>query len=162
MNARDVRDGRAREASAARRLARMRRTHAGRVLRTLVDAWRGERPLVAHHRRARRTMLRRVLRAVDAASREGPRTSPGRRCAMIEATARDFAPVVRCGGRSLCAPWPDEAKLDGRWLRARPPRFFVGGGAAAGRPPLRRCSGDVVTAGMISSRVWFGPVPGSP
>ncbi|KZT76928.1 hypothetical protein F511_46046 [Dorcoceras hygrometricum] len=34
--------------------------------------------------------------------------------------------------------------------------------AAAGRPPLRRCSADVVTAGLISSRVWFGPVPGSP
>ncbi|KZV06620.1 hypothetical protein F511_45898 [Dorcoceras hygrometricum] len=30
------------------------------------------------------------------------------------------------------------------------------------RPPLRRVSGDVVTAGLISSRVWFGPVPGSP
>ncbi|KZV07074.1 hypothetical protein F511_45446 [Dorcoceras hygrometricum] len=29
-------------------------------------------------------------------------------------------------------------------------------------PPLRRVSGDVVTAGLISSRVWFGPVPGSP
>ncbi|KZV13752.1 hypothetical protein F511_45082 [Dorcoceras hygrometricum] len=35
-------------------------------------------------------------------------------------------------------------------------------GAAAGRPPLRRVSGDVVTAGLIYSRVWFGPVPGSP
>ncbi|KZV06806.1 hypothetical protein F511_45710 [Dorcoceras hygrometricum] len=34
--------------------------------------------------------------------------------------------------------------------------------AAAGRPPLRRVSGDVVAAGLISSRVWFGPVPGSP
>ncbi|KZV51020.1 hypothetical protein F511_31996 [Dorcoceras hygrometricum] len=34
--------------------------------------------------------------------------------------------------------------------------------AAAGRPPLLRVSGDVVTAGLISSRVWFGPVPGSP
>ncbi|KZT76653.1 hypothetical protein F511_46324 [Dorcoceras hygrometricum] len=34
--------------------------------------------------------------------------------------------------------------------------------AAAGRPPLRRCSGDVVTAGLILSRVLFGPVPGSP
>ncbi|KZV44567.1 hypothetical protein F511_44054 [Dorcoceras hygrometricum] len=34
--------------------------------------------------------------------------------------------------------------------------------AAAGRSPLRRVSGDVVTAGLISSRVWFGPVPGSP
>ncbi|KZT76450.1 hypothetical protein F511_46525 [Dorcoceras hygrometricum] len=30
------------------------------------------------------------------------------------------------------------------------------------RPPLRRVSGDVVTAGLNSSRVWFGPVPGSP
>ncbi|KZT76473.1 hypothetical protein F511_46503 [Dorcoceras hygrometricum] len=28
--------------------------------------------------------------------------------------------------------------------------------------PLRRVSSDVVTAGLISSRVWFGPVPGSP
>ncbi|KZT75736.1 hypothetical protein F511_47238 [Dorcoceras hygrometricum] len=39
---------------------------------------------------------------------------------------------------------------------------FLRGGAAAGRPPLRRVSGDVVTAGLNSSRVWFGPVPGSP
>ncbi|KZV46107.1 hypothetical protein F511_27265 [Dorcoceras hygrometricum] len=39
--------------------------------------------------------------------------------------------------------------------------IFVDGGAA-GRPPLRRISGDVVTAGLNSSRVWFGPVPGSP
>ncbi|KZV49495.1 RNA Binding protein [Dorcoceras hygrometricum] len=30
------------------------------------------------------------------------------------------------------------------------------------RPPLRRVSGDVVTAGLNSFRVWFGPVPGSP
>ncbi|KZV41225.1 glutamate synthase [Dorcoceras hygrometricum] len=36
------------------------------------------------------------------------------------------------------------------------------GGAAVGRPPLRRVSGDVVTAGLISSRVWFGHFPGSP
>ncbi|KZT76661.1 Werner syndrome ATP-dependent helicase-like [Dorcoceras hygrometricum] len=34
--------------------------------------------------------------------------------------------------------------------------------AAAGRPPLRRVSGDVVTADLNSYRVWFGPVPGSP
>ncbi|KZV32774.1 hypothetical protein F511_26975 [Dorcoceras hygrometricum] len=30
------------------------------------------------------------------------------------------------------------------------------------RPPAGRRSGDVVTADLISSRVWFGPVPGSP
>ncbi|KZV07076.1 hypothetical protein F511_45441 [Dorcoceras hygrometricum] len=29
-------------------------------------------------------------------------------------------------------------------------------------PPAGRRSGDVATAGLISSRVWFGPVPGSP
>ncbi|KZV26294.1 polyadenylation and cleavage factor4 [Dorcoceras hygrometricum] len=40
--------------------------------------------------------------------------------------------------------------------------IFLRGGAAVGRPALRRVSGDVVTAGLISSRVWFGPVPGSP
>ncbi|KZV07014.1 hypothetical protein F511_45502 [Dorcoceras hygrometricum] len=47
--------------------------------------------------------------------------------------------------------------------RVRPcgARNFVRGGAAR-RPPLRRIFGDVVTAGLISSRVWFGPVPGSP
>ncbi|KZV13693.1 hypothetical protein F511_45143 [Dorcoceras hygrometricum] len=45
-------------------------------------------------------------------------------------------------------------------LRCR--AMFLHGGGAAGRPPLRRCSDDVVTAGLISSRVWFGPVPGNP
>ncbi|KZV14251.1 hypothetical protein F511_43760 [Dorcoceras hygrometricum] len=41
---------------------------------------------------------------------------------------------------------------------------FVGGGRRPAIAPamLRRVSGDVVTAGLISSRVWFGPVPGSP
>ncbi|KZT76918.1 hypothetical protein F511_46057 [Dorcoceras hygrometricum] len=56
--------------------------------------------------------------------------------------------------------------VDARW-RAIAPRLVtavreIRGGAAAGRPPLRRVSGDVVTAGLNSSRVWFGPVPGSP
>ncbi|KZT76883.1 hypothetical protein F511_46091 [Dorcoceras hygrometricum] len=34
--------------------------------------------------------------------------------------------------------------------------------AAAAPAMLWRCFGDVVTAGLNSSRVWFGPVPGSP
>ncbi|KZT75876.1 putative disease resistance protein [Dorcoceras hygrometricum] len=94
MVARDVRDGRAREASAARQLARMRRTHAGRVLRTLVDAWRGERPLVAHHRRACRTMLHRSFRrsTFDVAAME----------------ARWAARLSLAGRRDdtrRCAPW---------------------------------------------------------
>ncbi|KZV33470.1 hypothetical protein F511_12984 [Dorcoceras hygrometricum] len=36
------------------------------------------------------------------------------------------------------------------------------GGGAAGRPPLRRCSGDVVTVGLISSRVLVRACPGLP
>ncbi|KZV40418.1 hypothetical protein F511_43249 [Dorcoceras hygrometricum] len=53
--------------------------------------------------------------------------------------------------------------LDARWLRAHccaVARESVA--PAVGRPPLRRVSDDVVTAGPILSRVWFGPVPGSP
>ncbi|KZV54287.1 hypothetical protein F511_22839 [Dorcoceras hygrometricum] len=62
------------------------------------------------------------------------------------------APCVVCGA---CSP------LGASCARVRPCGAcdFV---AAAGRPPLRRVSGDVVTAGLVSSRVWFGPVPGSP
>ncbi|KZV52758.1 hypothetical protein F511_42640 [Dorcoceras hygrometricum] len=60
------------------------------------------------------------------------------RCAMIDARAHDVA--------------AEHALRRTRIFRV----------AAAGRPPLRRVSGDVVTAGLISSRVWFGPVPGSP
>ncbi|KZT75663.1 hypothetical protein F511_47312 [Dorcoceras hygrometricum] len=119
-----------------------RRTHAGCVLRTPVDAWRGERPLVAHHRRVRRMMLRRVLRAVDAASREGPRTSPGRRCAMVEATAHDFAPVVR----RVCAVVAGRCARHGRTKQSS-----MGAGCArcrrdfslvAAPPPAGRRSGD--------------------
>ncbi|KZV53729.1 hypothetical protein F511_27110 [Dorcoceras hygrometricum] len=53
----------------------------------------------------------------------------------------------RCARRCACAA----AILFSSWWRHR-----------RRRPPLRRVSGDVVTAGLISSRVWFGPVPGSP
>ncbi|KZV46012.1 ATPase subunit 1 [Dorcoceras hygrometricum] len=42
------------------------------------------------------------------------------------------------------------------------PRIFFRASPAAAPPPLRRCSGDLVTASLILSRVWFGPVPGSP
>ncbi|KZV44206.1 short-chain dehydrogenase reductase 2a-like [Dorcoceras hygrometricum] len=50
---------------------------------------------------------------------------------------------------------------DGRWLRALPPRVLWWRRRRR-RPPLRRVSDDVVTASLISSRIWFGPVPGSP
>ncbi|KZV13646.1 hypothetical protein F511_45190 [Dorcoceras hygrometricum] len=55
--------------------------------------------------------------------------------------------------------WPRDDARGRAWLLHRHAFFVV---AAADRPPLRRVSGDVVTAGLISSRVWFGPVPGSP
>ncbi|KZV33844.1 peroxisomal membrane protein 11-3 [Dorcoceras hygrometricum] len=41
-----------------------------------------------------------------------------------------------------------------KFLRRRRP--------AAAPTMLRRVSDDVVTAGLSSSRVWFGPIPGSP
>ncbi|KZT75599.1 hypothetical protein F511_47376 [Dorcoceras hygrometricum] len=48
-----------------------------------------------------------------------------------------------------------------RWCAAAA-AFFLWWRRRRRRPPLRRVSGDVVTAGLNSSRVWFGPVPGSP
>ncbi|KZT75478.1 hypothetical protein F511_47497 [Dorcoceras hygrometricum] len=86
--------------------------------------------------------------------------------------------VARCWPRRRCAlddVWSaDERRRwssDVRWLReivhdvasrlarrcARCRRVFV-----VAPPPLRRVSGDVVTVGLNSSRVWFNPVPGSP
>ncbi|KZV43245.1 hypothetical protein F511_09831 [Dorcoceras hygrometricum] len=88
-----------------------------------------------------------------------------RRCATVEAPLHAG---LAAGGRRLasaagraCAPhdgtrWPRDARL------RRACRAQNHGGAVAGPPPLRRVSGDVVTAGLFSSRVWFGPVPGSP
>ncbi|KZV06634.1 MATE efflux family protein isoform 1 [Dorcoceras hygrometricum] len=60
-----------------------------------------------------------------------------KRCALVAAVRRSMAHDARD-----CAAI---VALNSRW-----------------RPPAGRRSGDVVTAGLISSRVWFGPVPGSP
>ncbi|KZV57271.1 hypothetical protein F511_33062 [Dorcoceras hygrometricum] len=84
-------------------------------------------------------------------------------CDSLGATSRNRCTTLALEARC----WP-RARDDGRhevrrWAlvaRAAAVRFYGGGGG--GRPPLRRSSGDVVTAGLISSRVWFGPVPGSP
>ncbi|KZV06913.1 eukaryotic translation initiation factor 3 subunit A-like [Dorcoceras hygrometricum] len=73
----------------------------------------------------------------------------GRRFPPLGARWRRL-PAERCG--ALVAH-------DARALLCRRAKFVA---AAAGRPPLRRRSDDVVTAGLSSSRVWFGPVPGSP
>ncbi|KZV42284.1 hypothetical protein F511_38735 [Dorcoceras hygrometricum] len=74
---------------------------------------------------------------LPAAGREVLREVAARCCAQCALAAR------RCARRRALSP------RSSWWWRRR-------------RPPLRRVSGDVVTAGMNSSRVWFGPVPGSP
>ncbi|KZV26228.1 hypothetical protein F511_43909 [Dorcoceras hygrometricum] len=103
--------------------------------------------------------------------RDGGRRAPLLHRMVGRRLSRDVA--TRSG--ACCTKWPDVAAgvgdawrrlVDARCAlvaerRARCRRAFCGGGAA-GWPPLRRVSGDVVTAGLISSRVWFGPVPGSP
>ncbi|KZT76510.1 hypothetical protein F511_46464 [Dorcoceras hygrometricum] len=71
---------------------------------------------------------------------------------------------------AVLACWPIDLRHHWRTLAARcaiAPRLsrvkFRGGRRpAAAQTMLRRISGDVVTAGLNSSRVWFGPVPGSP
>ncbi|KZV18336.1 hypothetical protein F511_23934 [Dorcoceras hygrometricum] len=71
--------------------------------------------------------------------------------------------ACRCARRALVARWLRDARAmrcgGGAHLFA--PRLMSLVAAAAGRSPLRRVPGDVVTAGLNSSRVWFGPVPGS-
>ncbi|KZT76969.1 hypothetical protein F511_46005 [Dorcoceras hygrometricum] len=101
------------------------------------------------------------------------------RAAMAE-TLRDGWPiVVRYVAHGCATGWRNHwSDVDARWSRdgravargrasrlawvvhAAAANFVVA--AAACRSPLRRVSGDIVTAGLISSRVWFGPVPGSP
>ncbi|KZV06876.1 DNA-directed RNA polymerase 2, chloroplastic/mitochondrial [Dorcoceras hygrometricum] len=82
-----------------------------------------------------------------------PLKHAGRRCATLDgrplrrwSTLRTLRCASRDGARAAAA----------FFMVATPPS------PAAAPPPLRRVSGDVVTAGLNSSRVWFGPVPGSP
>ncbi|KZT76146.1 hypothetical protein F511_46829 [Dorcoceras hygrometricum] len=157
MNARNVRDGRAREASAARRIAHTGCAKIGRARRdcrvTLPDAWR------------------RLVHG-SAMARAPPRAN----CRARPCCSAPWMPLI-CAIVALvvpgrCALWPAGrganrcAMIDARTHDVaaehalRRTRIFRV--AAAGRPPLRRGSGDIVTAGLNSSRVWFGPVPGSP
>ncbi|KZT76059.1 polycomb enhancer protein [Dorcoceras hygrometricum] len=92
------------------------------------------------------------------------------RC-LMQSVAHHCAPP----SRTIVALWRDESGA-GRGIVRRCMRVGAHGraptcalaaranfvAAAAGRLPLRRVSDDVATAGLISSRVWFGPVPGSP
>ncbi|KZT75953.1 hypothetical protein F511_47023 [Dorcoceras hygrometricum] len=93
-------------------------------------------------------------------------------CTAARETSQDVeegGAAVQRAGRGPCAAHRRTIAHDGARLRRTCRGRMRGlapcdfdGGAAAGRPPLRRYSGDVVTAGLISSRFWFGPVPGSP
>ncbi|KZT76205.1 condensin complex component [Dorcoceras hygrometricum] len=100
------------------------------------------------------------------------RTCRAPRPATCRSLAHWLRDVEEGGAASLARRWVDEATLlvdacgalvahDARWPRGvvRCRHDFCGGGASY-RPPLRRSSGDVVTADF--SRVWFWPVPGSP
>ncbi|KZT75965.1 gibberellin 20 oxidase 1-D-like [Dorcoceras hygrometricum] len=94
--------------------------------------------------------------------------------------SRDGGWAKRAGRAAVARRWHDDAPLsmrcashvDARW-RAIAPRLVAAvrnfrDGAAVGRPPLRRVSGDVVTAGLIllgfgsglsrAAREVFGPV----
>ncbi|KZV06639.1 hypothetical protein F511_45879 [Dorcoceras hygrometricum] len=116
--------------------------------------------------------MRRLGRSLVAASRELSctlcRSTRPLHATLVGTIVRWMLEAWRHGlvaGRPMCAIDGAHSRMKRRSCSGRaralvPPRFFVA--AAAGRPPLRRRSGDVVTAGLNSSRVWFGPVPGSP
>ncbi|KZT76756.1 hypothetical protein F511_46219 [Dorcoceras hygrometricum] len=84
------------------------------------------------------------------------------RRAMMAGTERHYSSTLeaRCAHNG-CARFAHDVASPWRGVSHDVAARFVDG-AAADRPPLRRVSGDVVTAGLNSSRVWFGPVPGSP
>ncbi|KZV48143.1 hypothetical protein F511_25039 [Dorcoceras hygrometricum] len=98
--------------------------------------------------------------ALAARLARGGRPLVARGCTLAAAAGQRWAALVKAMHAAGCAQGYAVMRAA---VRSRAPlrraRFR---GGAAGRPPLRRVSGDVVTAGLISSRVWFGPVPGSP
>ncbi|KZV19097.1 hypothetical protein F511_43742 [Dorcoceras hygrometricum] len=73
---------------------------------------------------------------------------------------RYWPPAVASWMRRLVdAARHSRARCCGRARLASRENFSCGGRRPAAAPTmLRRVSGDVVTAGLISSRVWFGPV----
>ncbi|KZV51319.1 hypothetical protein F511_07510 [Dorcoceras hygrometricum] len=81
-------------------------------------------------------------------------TTSRKEAALSSATGRGSL-ADRC--RCLDAPLGRRCASLARRCACAALIFFV-----VAPPPAGRRSGDVVTAGLISSRVWFGPVPGSP
>ncbi|KZU41196.1 alpha,alpha-trehalose-phosphate synthase [Dorcoceras hygrometricum] len=91
----------------------------------------------------------------DVAPLAGSVARPGRPLPML--LRHDAARWAMLAGR--CRPLRRAASRDGARTAAA---SFSWWRRRRRRPPLRCRSGDVVTAGLILSRVWFGQVPGSP
>ncbi|KZT76087.1 hypothetical protein F511_46888 [Dorcoceras hygrometricum] len=135
----------------AQAAARDERTIAGRrcysfaqmlrgIAPRLVDASRKMlRPLATRWPAVGATLIARVFRG------GAPLTASLRQWRLEACWPCDGRVTLRAAARRA---WRGVARL--------PPRDF-----SWWRPPLQQCSGDVVTAGLFS-RVWFGPVPGSP
>ncbi|KZV42577.1 hypothetical protein F511_35704 [Dorcoceras hygrometricum] len=102
----------------------------------------------------------------------GGRPLVARGCTLAVAAGRRWAALVEAMHATGCAcfstmaaplagfvvrRWRVERRSCSGCARALAPHEFLWW-----RPPAGCRSGDVVTAGMISSRVWIGPVPGSP
>ncbi|KZV46457.1 hypothetical protein F511_11308 [Dorcoceras hygrometricum] len=111
------------------------------------DAWRGERPPVAHHRRPCRTM-RRVLRALFAAAAHmDAHVKDGHRD-WLRYTLKDGRPLLPPGCVDGGAVALRTMALDARWLRdgcariVAPPRENF----RWRRPPAGRRSGDAPTS----------------
>ncbi|KZV06600.1 hypothetical protein F511_45918 [Dorcoceras hygrometricum] len=156
------------------------RDGAAHPLRTSAESWPLLHVRLSHVAGQGLVRLARSCALLDAEELRDGRAS-GRRSMRDDGSctsqggARDIA--QRCDVEApLRARWPDDAAEDGRRLNARWSRDHrvlaeryratlavearcrrdLRGGGAAGRPPLRRCSGDVVTAGLISSRFGSG------
>ncbi|KZV28985.1 hypothetical protein F511_44194 [Dorcoceras hygrometricum] len=130
-------------------------THTGRAL---------GRALAARlPRERRREMLQQAQEVAPTSGALAALCAADDGCRLLRFVSRGRACVAllaaRC--RLLDAPLGRRcATLARAMLRPGTPcvarEFFVW------RSPAGRRSGDVVTAGLNSSRVWFGPVPGSP
>ncbi|KZT75808.1 hypothetical protein F511_47167 [Dorcoceras hygrometricum] len=101
------------------------------------------------------TLSAQVVALLADAGRSPPRRWPA--CGeTMGGDARCWGATLRRAGCTR-ARWPRDVA---RGIVRRRAKFFVA--TAAGRSPLRRVSGDVVTAGLNSSRVLVRACPGQP
>ncbi|KZV07162.1 chromodomain-helicase-DNA-binding protein, putati (ISS) [Dorcoceras hygrometricum] len=114
---------------------------------------------------ARRLLRAQVVAHIAGWCRAAGSAAGWKRRATWPTTADAAEPRRRAlgdAGRTLSTA---EASYFARWCAHCRREFFVVAAPpspAAAPAMLRRVSDDVVTAGLNSFRVWFGPVPGSP